>query len=50
MFTDLVPGIELDRPGALATLAELESAVAGRPPYRDIAVPAARAGPPAGAG
>ncbi|HST46489.1 class I SAM-dependent methyltransferase [Jatrophihabitans sp.] len=37
VFTDLVPGIELDRPGALATLADLESAVAGRPPYRDIA-------------
>jgi len=37
VFTDLVPGIELDRPGALATLAELESAVAARPPYRDIA-------------
>jgi len=37
VFSDLVPGIELDRPGALSTLAELESAVAGRPPYRDIA-------------
>lgn len=37
VFTDLVPGIELDRPGALATLAELEAAVASRPPYRDIA-------------
>lgn len=37
VFSDLVPGIELDRPGALTTLAELESAVADRPPYRDIA-------------
>jgi S-adenosylmethionine-dependent methyltransferase len=37
VFTDLVPGIELDRPGALAALSELESAVAGQPPYRDIA-------------
>lgn len=49
VFTDLVPGIELDRPGALAALSELESAVAGRPPYRDIAsrlhVRARRPGP-----
>ncbi|HEX8095824.1 methyltransferase domain-containing protein [Jatrophihabitans sp.] len=37
VFTDLVPGIELERPGAIAALAELESAVAGQPPYRDIA-------------
>jgi SAM-dependent methyltransferase len=37
VFTDLVPGIELERPGALAALAELEAAVAGQPPYRDIA-------------
>jgi S-adenosylmethionine-dependent methyltransferase len=37
VFTDLVPGIELDRPGTLAALSELESAVAGQPPYRDIA-------------
>jgi SAM-dependent methyltransferase len=37
VFTDLVPGIELERPGALAALAELETAVAGQPPYRDIA-------------
>jgi SAM-dependent methyltransferase len=37
VFSDLVPGIELDRPGALATLAELESRVGDRPPYRDIA-------------
>jgi 2-polyprenyl-3-methyl-5-hydroxy-6-metoxy-1,4-benzoquinol methylase len=37
VFTDLVPGIELDRPGAIAALSELESAVAGQPPYRDIA-------------
>jgi S-adenosylmethionine-dependent methyltransferase len=37
VFTDLVPGIELERPGVMAALSELESAVAGRPPYRDIA-------------
>ncbi|HEV2888531.1 MAG TPA: methyltransferase domain-containing protein [Jatrophihabitans sp.] len=37
VFTDLVPGIELDRPGAIAALSELESALAGQPPYRDIA-------------
>lgn len=37
VFTDLVPGIELERPGAIAALSELESAVAGQPPYRDIA-------------
>jgi S-adenosylmethionine-dependent methyltransferase len=37
VFTDLVPGIELERPGAITALSELESAVAGRPPYRDIA-------------
>lgn len=37
VFTDLVPGIELERPGAIAALSELESAVAGRAPYRDIA-------------
>ena len=37
VFTDLVPGIELERPGAIAALAELETAVAGQPPYRDIA-------------
>lgn len=37
VFTDLVPGIELDRPGAIAALSELESAVAGQSPYRDIA-------------
>jgi len=37
VFTDLVPGIELERPGALAALSELESAVAAQPPYRDIA-------------
>jgi S-adenosylmethionine-dependent methyltransferase len=37
VFTDLVPGIELERPGAMAALEELESAVASEPPYRDIA-------------
>lgn len=37
VFTDLVPGIELERPGAIAALSELESAVAAQPPYRDIA-------------
>ena len=37
VFSDLVPGIELERPGALAALSELEAAVAARPPYRDIA-------------
>jgi len=37
VFTDLVPGIELERPGAIAALSELEAAVAGQPPYRDIA-------------
>ncbi|HEX8767424.1 MAG TPA: methyltransferase domain-containing protein, partial [Jatrophihabitans sp.] len=37
VFTDLVPGIELERPGAITALSELESAVAARPPYRDIA-------------
>lgn len=37
VFTDLVPGVELERPGAIAALSELESAVAGQPPYRDIA-------------
>lgn len=37
VFTDLVPGIELERPGAVAALSELEAAVAAQPPYRDIA-------------
>ena len=37
VFSDLVPGIELERPGALAALSQLEAAVAGQPPYRDIA-------------
>lgn len=37
VFTDLVPGIELERPGAIAALSELEASVAGQPPYRDIA-------------
>jgi S-adenosylmethionine-dependent methyltransferase len=37
VFTDLVPGIELERPGAIAALSELELAVAAQAPYRDIA-------------
>jgi S-adenosylmethionine-dependent methyltransferase len=37
VFTDLVPGIELERPGAIAALSELEAAVAAKAPYRDIA-------------
>jgi SAM-dependent methyltransferase len=37
MFTALVPGTELERPGAVRALAELEAAAAGTSPYRDIA-------------
>ncbi|MDQ1730035.1 MAG: hypothetical protein QOK10_194 [Pseudonocardiales bacterium] len=37
IFTELVPGIDLERPGAMTALAELESATAGTAPYRDIA-------------
>ncbi|MEO6699890.1 MAG: class I SAM-dependent methyltransferase [Jatrophihabitantaceae bacterium] len=37
MFTDLVPGIQLDRPGVMRALAELEAAAASTSPYRDIA-------------
>lgn len=37
VFTEIVPGIDLERPGALGALAELEAATAGLAPYRDIA-------------
>jgi 2-polyprenyl-3-methyl-5-hydroxy-6-metoxy-1,4-benzoquinol methylase len=37
VFSELVPGIELERPGAMTALAELESATSSRAPYRDIA-------------
>lgn len=37
VFTELVPGIELERPGALRSLAELEQAAAAVSPYREIA-------------
>jgi S-adenosylmethionine-dependent methyltransferase len=37
VFSELVPGIELERPGAMTALAELEAATAGLAPYRDIA-------------
>ncbi len=37
VFAEIVPGIELDRPGALSALAELEAATSGLAPYRDIA-------------
>jgi S-adenosylmethionine-dependent methyltransferase len=37
VFIDLVPGIELERPGAIGALSQLEAAVAAQPPYRDIA-------------
>lgn len=37
VFSELVPGIDLERPGAMAALAELEAAVATARPYRDIA-------------
>ncbi len=37
VFTELVPGIELERPGAVRALTELEEAAAGLSPYRDIA-------------
>ena len=36
-FTELVPGIDLERPGAARALAELEQAAAEASPYRDIA-------------
>ena len=37
VFTELVPGIDLERPGVMQTLGELEAASAGISPYRDIA-------------
>lgn len=37
VFTELVSGIELDRPGAMTALAELEVAAAGLSPFREIA-------------
>ena len=37
VFTELVPGIDLERPGALIALTELEAATAALAPYRDIA-------------
>jgi S-adenosylmethionine-dependent methyltransferase len=37
VFTELVPGIELERPGAMTALTELEAATSGLAPYRDIA-------------
>ncbi|UQX87203.1 methyltransferase domain-containing protein [Jatrophihabitans telluris] len=53
VFSDLVPGIELERPGAQVALAELDQVAGTRAPYRDIAarlhIIARRAGPAAGA-
>lgn len=37
VFSDVIPGIELERPGARTALAELEAATADLAPYRDIA-------------
>jgi S-adenosylmethionine-dependent methyltransferase len=37
VFTDLVPGVQLERSGSLAALSELEAAAAELSPYRDIA-------------
>ncbi|MCW2492232.1 MAG: Methyltransferase type 12 [Frankiales bacterium] len=37
VFSEIVPGIELERPGAMTALAELEAATSSRAPYRDIA-------------
>jgi SAM-dependent methyltransferase len=37
VFSEIVPGIELERPGATAALAELERLTSATPPYRDIA-------------
>jgi 2-polyprenyl-3-methyl-5-hydroxy-6-metoxy-1,4-benzoquinol methylase len=37
VFSELVPGIDLERPGAMTALTELEAATAGLAPYRDIA-------------
>ena len=50
VFSELVPGVDLERPGAMTALAELEAATRDVPPYRDIAsrlhVLARRPGPP----
>lgn len=37
VFTDLVPGVQLERSGSLLALFELEAAAAELSPYRDIA-------------
>jgi 2-polyprenyl-3-methyl-5-hydroxy-6-metoxy-1,4-benzoquinol methylase len=37
VFTEMVPGIDLERPGAMSALADLEAETSGRAPYRDIA-------------
>jgi SAM-dependent methyltransferase len=37
VVADLVPGAVLDQPGAADALRELETALAGLPPYRDVA-------------
>lgn len=37
VFTELVPGLELERPGVMQTLLELEAASSSVSPYRDIA-------------
>jgi ubiquinone/menaquinone biosynthesis C-methylase UbiE len=37
VFTEMVPGIDLERPGAMSALTDLESETSGRAPYRDIA-------------
>lgn len=37
VFTDLVPGVQLERSGSLLALSELEAAAAELSPYRDIA-------------
>jgi S-adenosylmethionine-dependent methyltransferase len=37
VFSEIVPGIELERPGAAEALAELEQLTSGMTPYRDIA-------------
>lgn len=37
VFSEIVPGVDLERPGATVALAELERLTAALPPYRDIA-------------
>jgi SAM-dependent methyltransferase len=37
VFSEMVPGVELERPGAMTALAELEAATAGVSPFREIA-------------